>query len=465
VVGRAVGVLCLVQFVDVLGVTVVVSALPSMLRDLSASSDAGSLIVTSYATFFGALLLVGSTVGDRFGHRRTIAGGLVAFAGAAVVGATAGSIAVLAVARCLQGAAAALCVPSALRLLTTVTGEGRARQAALAAWSAAGAAAGASGLVAGGVVTQFAGWRAIFWGYLVLAGVLGLVVIALVPAADGGTPALPERWPVAGLVTAVSALMTLVVATTLAGRSDTRTVGIGLCLVAVVLGGAFVWTQRRSATPLVPRAALRRRYLRAGTWGSLANTFVTSSAITLVTLYVQDSLGRSASAAGLTILPFSLAVVVTSSLTPKVVPRWGLRPVLGVGLALVAAGDAALVLAVPSLAGVAACVAVSGAGLGLASVAATTLGTSVPKPERAVASGVINTAAQIGTAVGTAAVLLLATVTTGAFSRGSAAPAPAWLSVAAVAAVGAVLSFRLVDRSPVPLAVVKEAAEPRSNVD
>src|SRR3954451_20688985 len=138
--GAAVVALCLVQFVDVLGVTVVITALPRMLRDVGAPASAGSLITTGYAMFFGGLLMLGARLGDRYGHRRIILVGLAVFVGAAVLGASANSVAVLTAARCLQGAAAAVSVPSALRLLTTITVEGPQRQKAVAIWSAAGAA-------------------------------------------------------------------------------------------------------------------------------------------------------------------------------------------------------------------------------------------------------------------------------------------------------------------------------------
>ena len=124
----AVASLCLVQFADVLGVTVVVTALPSMLTALHAPASGGSLIATGYAMFFGGLLMLGARLGDRYGHRRTIVASLAVFAVGAVVAATAGSVVTLAAGRCLQGAAAAASVPSALRLLTTMTPEGPAPQ-------------------------------------------------------------------------------------------------------------------------------------------------------------------------------------------------------------------------------------------------------------------------------------------------------------------------------------------------
>src|SRR6202000_1461466 len=130
----AIAALCSVQFVDVLGVTVVVTALPRMLADLGAPASAGSLVSAGYAMFFGGLLMLGARLGDRFGHRRTILVSLLVFAVGAVVGGTASSVGALMGGRCLQGAAAAGSVPSALRLLTTVTAEGPARRRAIAMW-------------------------------------------------------------------------------------------------------------------------------------------------------------------------------------------------------------------------------------------------------------------------------------------------------------------------------------------
>ncbi|MDQ6851997.1 MAG: MFS transporter, partial [Actinomycetota bacterium] len=112
------------QFVDVLGVTVVVSTLPKMLSDLRADATAGSLVATAYAMFFGGLLLMGARFGDRYGHRQVLLAGLGVFAVGAVAGAAATSLTVLVIARCVQGAAAALSVPAALTLLVAVTPDG-----------------------------------------------------------------------------------------------------------------------------------------------------------------------------------------------------------------------------------------------------------------------------------------------------------------------------------------------------
>jgi MFS family permease len=185
----AVAALCLVQFMDVLGVTVVVTALPAMLSSLHSAQSDSTLIATGYAMCFGGLLMLGARLGDRYGHRRTILASLGVFAAGAVVAATSSSVIALTAGRCLQGAAAAASVPCALRLLTTVAPDGAPRRRAIAAWSAAGAAAGASGFVIGGIVTDLTSWRLIFWAYLPLAAVLGLVIAVSVPADQREGPA------------------------------------------------------------------------------------------------------------------------------------------------------------------------------------------------------------------------------------------------------------------------------------
>jgi MFS family permease len=225
--------LCLVQFIDVFGVTVVVTALPAMLADLRASPDAASLISTGYAMFFGGLLMLGARLGDRFGHRRVILASLALFTVAAVIGATAGSAVTLTAARCLQGAAAAMSVPSALRLLTTITADGPQRRQAIAVWSAAGAAAGASGFVAGGVVTDPVGWRAVFWAYVPLAVALAVAIGRAVPPYHAADRSI--RLSLASSAIFTAAVMAFDVATTLLPEQGRVVPGIVLLGSAVVL--------------------------------------------------------------------------------------------------------------------------------------------------------------------------------------------------------------------------------------
>jgi MFS family permease len=438
--GVAVAALCLVQFMDVLGVTVVVTSLPAMLASLHAPDSYGSLIATGYAMFFGGLLMLGARLGDRYGQRRTILVSLAVFAAGAAVAGAAPSVLALTAGRCLQGAAAAASVPSALRLLTTLTPEGPARHRAIAAWSAAGAAAGASGFVVGGIVTELTSWRFIFWAYLPLAAALAAVVAASVP--PDGARRQAESLNLAGSAIFTAAVMAFVVGTTLITQSGDRVTGGLLLAACLVLAGGFVLVDGRAAAPLLPLELIRSRWLRLGALGGLLNTATTSSVITLVTLYLQNSLGRTPWQAAASLLPFSLAVIAASILAARVQrragpPRQVARRLIAAGLTLIAVADAALIPLAAQAWAVPLCAAAAGAGIGLSSVAATGLGTDVEPRWRGGASGIINTAAQLGTAVGIATLLLVAAATSGTPAPGLPPPRIAWAVAALVAAVGA----------------------------
>jgi predicted MFS family arabinose efflux permease len=215
-----------------------------------------------------------------------------------------------------------------------------------------------------------------------------------------------------------------------------------LLAVAALLAGAFVLVDRRAAAPLLPGPLLRRRPLRQGATGALLNTLTTSSVITLATLYLQNTRGHSPLAAGLMLLPFSLAVVGGAALAAPALTRWPPQRLVAAGLAVIAVFDAVLIGAASSPWALPACVALGGAGIGLSSVAATRLGTSVPAEARGTASGIINTAAQLGTALGIATLLLVAALSTGIPERGSPVPVIAWVLAAVISGAGAVIFGR-----------------------
>jgi MFS family permease len=445
--GVAVVSLCLVQFVDVLGVTVVVTSLPAMLASLHAAESYASLIATGYAMFFGGLLMLGARLGDRFGHRRTIVVSLMVFAAGAIIAATASSALALMAGRCLQGVAAAGSVPSALRLLTTTTPDGPVRQRAIAVWSAAGAAAGASGFVVGGIVTDLTSWRVVFWAFLPLAATLAGTILWSVPRDRDADPA--KSLNLAGAATFTAAVMAFVVGTTLITEPSRRVAGELLLALCAGLAGGFVVIDRRAAAPLLPPRLVASARLRQGAGGGLLNTATTSSAITLVTLYLQNTLGRSPLETAAVLLPFSLAVIGGASLSAVLLRRYRPQSVIAFGLADIAAADLALIASAAAPLAVPVCAALAGAGIGLSSVAATGLGTDVEAQWRGSASGIINTTAQLGTAIGIAVVLLVAAATTGLPAPGTPEPAVAWFLAAAVAAAGAVFFGIAGQRSPV----------------
>ncbi len=425
-------VLCLVQFVDVLGVTEMITAMPRILDALSAPASAATLLLTAYAMCFGGLLMLGARVGDRFGHRRTLLAGIAGFAAGSLACAVAGSDTALVAGRCLQGASAAMSVPSALRLLSASAPDPARRRGAMAAWSATGAAAGAAGYLVGGGLTELAGWRALFWLNLPLAGAMAAGVLARVERDEAGVAARLDL-PGAALFTA--AVMAVVLAGSQLQRSGAAVPALPTLAVGALLLAALVWTERRAREPLFGRELLRQRPLRTGVGAAFANTATTSSAIAIATLELQRDQGVGAAAAGLRLLPFSLCVIAGAAVAGRALRRISEPNVIAIGLSAIAFGDA-LPVAGPGL--LIAGVSVAGAGIGISSVAATGLGTAVPARLQGAAAGIINTAAQLGTALGVAGLLLLV-ATAASAGLPLAGARLGWLVASAVALASAVL--------------------------
>ncbi|SDS37304.1 Predicted arabinose efflux permease, MFS family [Friedmanniella luteola] len=430
--GAGVVALCLVQFVDVLGVTSATTALPAMTADLAAPAWSTGVLATVYAMFFGAFLILGARLGDRYGHRRVLLIGVALFAVVALAGLSAQEIVQLVVARALQGLAAALSVPSALRLLLHLTPQPAGRRTAVAAWGATGAAAGALGFLAGGFLTDLWSWRALYWVNVPIGLALLVVIAATVPALPPDEDR--RRLDLAGASLLVVAIMAVVVGTSMVERADLRLGGAGAVAVGVGVTAAFLAQQRRAAEPLIPRTALTSPNLRTGTVLSFVNTATTSSAGVMVALDLQQRQGASPLQAGLALLPFSVAVVVGSALAGPLARRLGGRRLARLGLVAVAGGTALLAATRGSPTGILGGVVVAGVGLGIAAVAATSIGTDVQEGLAGSAAGILNTGAQLGTAIGVAALVTLA----GTLSpRGLGTPV-AWAAAAALATAAAV---------------------------
>lgn len=403
-------VLCLVQFVDVLGVTSVVTAIPAILDGLGADPGATGPLATTYAMFFGAMLILGARLGDRYGHRRILLVGIVVFGLVSIIGGTAQALPQVLIARAVQGAAAAVSAPSALRLILHATAAGPGRSRALAAWSAVGAAAGATGFLIGGLLTTVLGWPSVFWVNAPVAALLFVGVASVVR--EEPDPHRAERLDVLGAVLLVAAVMPVIAGTALLEARATQPLGVGLILLGLAIAGLLAWRLRRARAPLVPRDAFRSTNLRRGSVQSFVNTATTSSSSVLATLVLQDRLGIPALLSGLVLMAFSLAVIGGSVATGRIAPRLGPDRLAAVGAATIACGNAVLAVLGHSWPWIAGGVAVIGLGLAAASVAATGLGTSVPTALAGSAAGIVNTGAQLGTAIGTAVVILIATAST-----------------------------------------------------
>jgi MFS family permease len=412
--GAGVALACTTQFVDVVGVTVLIVGLPAIQRDLRLSAESLSWVAAVYALIFGGFLVLGGRAVDLLGQRSMFVLGSALVAVGSLLGAIAGTAAGLIAGRALQGLGAAVSVPAALAVvLSTSTGHERSR--ALGLWTMAGAVGGASGFVIGGLVTQFAGWRWLF----VAIGPLALAAAVLAPALlepsapsdrsgmARGRPDLPG-----GL------LSTVAIALVILGFNRAQTRGFAdpsawLPLVLAPLAVlAFRVVERRARAPLIPPALWSISSFRVGAGVAVVLTATTSGASVIGSLFLQHVLGVSAGASGASFLLFSLSVVVGSAAAPAVLQRVGPLRAMAAGLAVIAVsmGIEAYGVFQRALPLFLAGLSLSGLGLGVASVASTAHGTADATDVTAgVIGGLLNAAAQIGTAIGIAVLLATAT--------------------------------------------------------
>jgi EmrB/QacA subfamily drug resistance transporter len=472
--GRILALLCAVQFLLVLDVTVVGVALPAIRRELGFSAAGLQWVVSAYVLATGGLLLMAGRLADLLGRRRLFVTGIAVFALGSLACGLAGSGAALIAARAVQGMGAALATPAALALVTTTFPEGPERTRALGIWTAAAPVGGAAGLLLGGALTQGLGWPAVF-----LVNVpVGAAALALAPrvlprdegalrgalaARDAGAPraGLAARLDVAGAALGTAAVVALAYAFTRAqqaGFGDTA--ALGALAAAALAAAGFTRRERRAADPLLPPGTLRSRPLAVGVLVSLVLTAATSPTLFFITLHLQSNLGWSPTATGLGCLPVVLAVVAGATAAPRLIARRGADAVMTGGLVLIATG-ALLLTGITPDGGFAAAIlpgqTLYGAGLGAGSVAATGAGTGALAADRqGLASGLLNTAAQVGTALGLA-VLVAISATAEDFVGGfrAAFAADAALVAAAALAVGS-------SRWPRPSARSSPASSPGS---
>jgi predicted MFS family arabinose efflux permease len=286
-----------------------------------------------------------------------------------------------------------------------------------------------------------AGWRVIFWGLLVVAAGQTVAVLRLVPR--DARPGERRTLELAGSALLTLAVMLLVVGATFLGEPRHRLAGALLVGGAVAVAMLFVATDRRSAAPLLPAVLVRASQVFRGTTGSFVNTATTSGVATLITLYLQATLERTPLAAAATLCPLSFSVIAGSAVAGRLIVRRPRERVTALGLGLISIGVAVPLIAPQSALLVGAGMAVAGLGLGLSAVATTAMGTDVSEEDRATASGVINTSAQLGTAIGTALILLVAAATTGVPDPATGTPVVAWATAAVFALVAAAAFARL----------------------
>ncbi|GAA0925322.1 MFS transporter [Virgisporangium aurantiacum] len=406
--------LCAAQFVLILDVVIINVAIPVIRSDLGLLDSRVSLTGTAYTLTFGSLLVVAGRAGDRLGRRALLLGGLALFVLASLLAGLSQVDWQLFTARALQGTGAALVSANALAAITASLPEGAERNRALGLWAAVGSAGAIAGQLVGGAVTEFLGWR---WIFLINVPIGAAVVVAL--AVLMRRDADPVRRPLAFGASALltGGLVSGVLALTWLAEDGVRTRAGLAALIAAVLLGTFVHAERRSAEPLLRLALLRLPGVRTANVTLLLNAGALGATMFFATLYLQVVLGHSAFAVGLAFAPITVVVLVISPRVAALTGRVGVRRPLTAGLVLLVAG--ALLLARAPVGGSYWADVLPGMlllALGSALAFAPTFiaaSIGVGPDDHGASSGLINSAQEIGAALGLATLALVANWATG----------------------------------------------------
>jgi len=426
----------LAQLMVVLDATVVNIAMPSAQADLGFSDGDRQWIITAYSLAFGSLLLIGGRLSDLVGRKRMFAIGLIGFAAASALGGAAPTFEMLVTARAFQGAFGAMLTPTALAVLTTTFVIPKERSRAFGVFGAIAGAGGAVGLLLGGLLTEYLDWRWNLYINVPIAVVALVGALLLVPsiASSGPRPKLD----VPGTVLASAGLFGIVFGFSRAESDgwDSPLTWVSLVGAAVLLL-AFVLWQTRARHPLLPLEIVRDRNRGAAYLSVLIAGVGMFGIFLFVTYYLQVTLGYTPIRTGVSFLPMIGMLVVAAQLgTNVLIPRFGPKILVPIGMALGAAGmvwlthlDASSVYVVDIMPPL----MVLGTAMGTimpASMQTATLG--VDRQYAGVASAVVNTSQQVGGSIGTA---LLNTLAATAASDYLAAHTPPTAEVAVDAAL------------------------------
>jgi EmrB/QacA subfamily drug resistance transporter len=434
----ALAVIVIAQFMVVLDVAIVNVALPTIKTDLHFSEESLQWVVTAYSILFGGMLLLGGRLADLLGRRRLFITGLALFTAASLLDGLAWSEGSLIAFRSLQGLGAALVSPAALSILTTTFEEGRDRNRALGIWGAVSGSGGAAGVLLGGLLTSSFDWS---WVFFINVPV-GLVALALtMRLVDESRAELGSRYlDLPGAASVTGGLMLLVYAMTRAvqhGWGNAETIALlGLSAALLI---TFVAIEVSSRAPLLPMRLFRLRTLTGSNAAGFLYGGTVFSQFFLLTLYMQQVLHYSAMQTGVAYLTLTLAVIAFANVSQALALRVGVRPVMTTGLLL---SLAAMVLYTrlpvdghyfwslfPAF-------LIGGIGMAFTFIPMTIGALAGVRPaEAGVASGLVNTAQQVGGAIGVAAATTVSATYTARYLDSHAAT-PAVASAAQVHGFG-----------------------------
>jgi EmrB/QacA subfamily drug resistance transporter len=420
--------LCLAALLDVLDVTVVNVAMPTIKDELNFSEGGLAWMVNAYMVPFGGFLLLGGRSGDVLGRRRVLVGGTAVFSVASLASGLAPNSAVMITTRAAEGLAAAFVVPMTLAMLASVFPAGAPRNRAFAVWGGVNAIAGTLGLIAGGLLVSAIDWRWVFFVNIPVGAFVILAALRFLPADFPGRGR--RRFDAIGAMTVTGGASLLaygVVQTDGHAWGSSRTIGL-LAGAALLLGYFLVHERFVAAEPLMPLSLWRNRSV---TGANVISTLQSSAIFAMfysTTLYQQQVLHYSALRTGLAYVPLGLSILAGAGLGPAFVSRIGVRftvalgaAISAVGLALYArvpvAGHLLTDLVIPAV--------FVGVGSGMIFIPASIAALSgVPTERNGVASALLNVSRQLGGAIGLAVIATVVTTrTNGSLGTGHSAPA------------------------------------------
>ena len=398
-------VLCSTILVVNLDSTVLNVALPTLVRDLNATSSDLQWIVDAYALVFGGLLLVAGSLGDRIGRKRTFVAGLAAFAAGSAWAAGAGSVGMLIAARASMGIGAALMMPSTLAIIADVFPDGAQRQRAIGVWAGTSGVGFALGPIIGGLLLAHFWWGSVFLINVPIAVVALFCAVLLVP--DSKNPAA-GRPDVVGALLSIAGLglvLWAIIEAPANGWWSVRVAAPGVAGLALMAG--FAAWERASSHPMLQLGFFRARSFSCAVSSMGLVAFGLIGALFALTQFLQFNLGYSALDAGVRMLPIAAAVAVVAPMSALLVRIGGHKLTTAAGMLIIGAGllqashasvDSGYLGILPGLilAGV-------GAGLAMPSVSGSVIA-SVPRAETGVGSATNGTFMQIGGAMGVAVV-------------------------------------------------------------
>ena len=445
---------CLASFMVVMDGSIVNVALPAMQRDLHLSHEAQQWVIDAYLLSFGGCMLLAARMGDLYGRRPVLLAGLSLFTLSSLAGGLATDATLLLAARAVQGVGAAVLATSSMTLVMAATHHDKqARASALSLWAALNSAGFALGVVIGGLLTEGAGWRWVMFvnvpvGALLMAGIASSL---LAPPARTVRPKLDVPGALSSTLGSAALVYGITQSTAMGWGSP---LVLGALAVALASFCLFISVERRSSSPLARLSIFRLPGLAAGNLLMLCLGALLGASIYLISTTLQQVAGYGARETGLAMLPMGVALAAVRLVFTKAMGAGGARRLPLLGALLAAVGLAWLGL-LPMQADfvrhVLGPTLLVGAGLGMVILAAKHAVTSgVPMQDAGLASGLANTARQLGGALGVATLATLAGAVTQGQPAGTDAQIAlltgshaAFLAAAALAVLCGVISLRL----------------------